>query len=294
MAKVATLQDNIRTANNQNITNCAYWLGGTDTTNAALEQYDVLRTGYGRLFILRMPAFVEYLLKDETAKFKHLLEFANVGIDGIQGYTAEFQSITAGYVGNTIEIPTNVKDDTSAITIKVYETQGSMVRTYIDFWLTGVVDPFTGLSHYHGARDVEANATSMVLSQANHTMEALFVATDPTGELPEYSCLLTNMFPRSSDHSHFNFEPGEHNLVQTSIEFTANKYMSAQINYIGVVALKKFAIMKNYLNMFSGYTAADIEEIVGTHDITNWEHDGHDLTGTYMSKETLNDYMYND
>ena len=294
MALVATLQDNIRKCDNTEITNYAYWLGGTDTTNAALAQYDLLRTGYGRLFILRMPAFVEFLLEDETRVFKHMLEFGNVGISGIQGYTAEFASVTAGYVGNTVEIPTGVKDDTNSITIRIYETQGSLIRTYIDFWLTGVSDPYIGLSHYHGARDVDENSSSYVLSQANHTMEALYVATDPTGEQAEYVCLLTNMFPRSSDHSHFEYEPGSHDLVQLSLEFTCTKYMSAQINYIGTVALNKFAILKNYLNMYSGYTAAKVEEIVGDHNITNWTNPetGTDLTGTYMSKEYLNDLMY--
>lgn len=294
MGLVATLQDNIRKCDNTEITNYAYWLGGTDTTNAALAQYDLLRTGYGRLFILRMPAFVEFLLEDETRVFKHMLEFGNVGISGIQGYTAEFASVTAGYVGNTVEIPTGVKDDTNSITIRIYETQGSLIRTYIDFWLTGVSDPYTGLSHYHGARDVDENSSSYVLSQANHTMEALYVATDPTGEQAEYVCLLTNMFPRSSDHSHFEYEPGSHDLVQLSLEFACTKYMSAQINYIGTVALNKFAILKNYLNMYSGYTAAKVEEIVGDHNITNWTNPetGTDLTGTYMSKEYLNDLMY--
>ena len=294
MALVATLQDNIRKCDNTEITNYAYWLGGTDTTNAALAQYDLLRTGYGRLFILRMPAFVEFLLEDETRVFKHMLEFGNVGISGIQGYTAEFASVTAGYVGNTVAIPTGVKDDTNSITIRIYETQGSLIRTYIDFWLTGVSDPYTGLSHYHGARDVDENSSSYVLSQANHTMEALYVATDPTGEQAEYVCLLTNMFPRSSDHSHFEYEPGSHDLVQLSLEFTCTKYMSAQINYIGTVALNKFAILKNYLNMYCGSSAAKVEEIVGDHNITNWTNPetGTDLTGTYMSKEYLNDLMY--
>ena len=294
MALVATLQDNIRKCDNTEITNYAYWLGGTDTTNAALAQYDLLRTGYGRLFILRMPAFVEFLLEDETRVFKHMLEFGNVGISGIQGYTAAFASLTAGYVGNTVEIPTGVKDDTNSISIRIYETQGSLIRTYIDFWLTGTSDPYTGLSHYHGARDVDANSSSYVLSQANHTMEALYVATDPTGEQAEYVCLLTNMFPRSSDHSHFEYEPGSHDLVQLTLEFTCTKYMSAQINYIGTVALNKFAILKNYLNMYSGYTASKVEEIVGDHEITNWTNPetGTDLTGTYMSKEYLNDLMY--
>lgn len=292
MALVATLQDNLRKANTD-VTKYSYWLGGFNTKNSALKQYDLLRTGYGRIFILQMPAFVKFLLEDETKKFKHMLEFANTGIDGIQGYTVEFQSATGGYNGNTIEVPTNVKDDTNEITIKIYETQGSLIRTYIDFWITGTIDPFTGLSHYHGARDVDANSTSYVQSQANQTMEALYVATDPTGEQAEYVCLLTNMFPKSSDHSHFNTSPGEHNLVEVSIPFTANKYMSAQINYIGTVALKKFKILRNYLNIYSGYSARNIENIVGVNDIADWkDSDGNDLTGSYMSIRQNQSYKY--
>lgn len=278
MGNVATLQDNINTPNMSNVNNYAFWLGGTDTTNAALKQYDLLRTGYGRIFILQMPKFVQYLLPNETAKFRHLLQFANTGIDGIQGYTVDFTSVTVGYVGNTVELPINVKDDTSAITIKIYETQGSLIRTYLDFWITGVIDPFTGLSHYHGAREVLGGAngstdkrSSMYLSQSNQTMEALYVATDPTGEKPEYVCLLTNMFPKSSDHSHFVYEAGSHDLVQLSVEFTASKYMSSQINYIGIQALSRYNILRNYLNMYSGYNTASIKNVLGDVTISNWD-----------------------
>ena len=282
MARVATLQDNIHKLNTT-ITNRAYWLGGVDTTNEALKQYDLLRTGYGRLFILMMPKFVEYLLPEETKKFKHMLEFGNVGIDGLQGYTMDFQSLTVGYTGASIELPTNLKDDTTSITIKVYETQGSLFRTYIEFWMTGTFDPLTGLNHYHGARDIESNGKSFVFSQANHTMEALFVASDPTGEEPEYSAYLTNMYPKSSDHSHFNFDPGSHDLVQMSMEFTCNKYNSHNVNYLGSVALKKFHILKNYLQMQTPYTEATFDQKFKDYHIDNWtDSNGRDLTGTYV------------
>lgn len=293
MGNVATLQDNLDTPNmNDELTNYAFWLGGTDTTNAALKQYDLLRTGYGRIFILQMPKFVQYLLPTETAKFRHLLQFANTGIDGIQGYSVDFTSVTVGYVGNTIELPINVKDDTSAITIKVYETQGSLFRTYIDFWITGTIDPFTGLSHYHGAREMNGGANGMVdkrelmyLSQANQTMEALYVATDPTGEKPEYVCLLTNMFPKGSDHSHFVYEAGSHDLVQLSLEFTAAKYMSAQINYIGCQALERYKILRNYLNMYSGYDNSMIEKRLGALRINNWDAETYDKGYAPKGKE---------
>lgn len=288
--KVAMLQDNINTAHADHLENYAFWVGGADTTNAAINQYNFLRTGYGRFFILQMPKFVKYLLPDESKKFKHLLEFANTGVDGIQGYTVDFTSATVGYAGNTIELPINVKDDTTSITVKIYETQGSLIRTYLDFWITGTIDPFTGLSHYHGARDISMSddegltRDDLYLSQANQTMEALYVATDPTGEKSEYTCLLTNMFPKSSDHSHFVYESGSHDLVQLSVEFTAAKYMSAQINYIGKVALNRFSILRNYLNMYSGYSKKDINSKISNPDITNWKGD---YKLSYASRDTV-------
>lgn len=245
-----TLQSGLREnhASADDIAKSGYWLGGTDVTRSTLQQYDLLRRGYGRLFILKMPYFIERLLPDATKKFKHLLEFANVGVDGIQGYSVEFGSLTVGYAGNQVEIPTGAKDDTNSITVKMYETSGSLIRTYIDFWITGVADPYTGLSHYHGARDILDNSDSLFASQYNQTMEALYVATDPTGEQLEYACLLSNMFPKASNHDHFNYEPGSHDLVDYSIEFTAIKYMSAQINELGKAAIDKYKILKNYLN----------------------------------------------
>lgn len=257
----STLQTNIK-SNNTNITSQAYWLGGTNVTHAALEQYDLLRTGYGRLFVLRMPLFVQTLLPDSTKKFKHLLEYANTGVDGISGYSVDTASITAGYAGNSVEIPMNAKDDTTSVTIKVYETAGSLLRTYVDFWISGISDPYTGLSHYHGARDVEP---SLIASQANQTMECLYVATDQTGESNniEYACLLTNMFPKSSNHDHFNYSPGDHSLVEMSLEFTATKYMSAQINALGKAALQNYEILRNYLNFNSEYTPAGITDVIG-------------------------------
>lgn len=262
----STLQTNIK-ANNTIITNQAYWLGGTNVNNSALQQYDLLRTGYGRLFVLRMPLFVQTLLPDSTKKFKHLLEYANVGIDGISGYSVETASLTAGYAGNSVELPMNVKDDTNSVTIKVYETAGSLIRTYIDFWLSGIGDPYTGLSHYHGARDMEP---SLVASQANQTMECLYVATDQTGESDniEYACLLTNMFPKGSNHDHFNYEPGSHDLVNLSLEFNATKYMSAQINELGKAALKNYEILRNYLNFNSDYNPGNITDVIGDSAIT--------------------------
>ena len=79
------------------------------------------------------------------------------------------------------------------------------------------------------------------------------------------------MFPKSSDHSHFVYEAGSHDLVQLSVEFTASKYMSSQINYIGIQALSRYNILRNYLNMYSGYNTASIKNVLGDVTINNWD-----------------------
>ena len=175
----------------------SYWLGGVDTRAAAMKNVDLARGGYGRIFIVKMPKFVEVTLPNETKKFKHMLEFANIGIDGIAGYSVEFGSLTAGYSGTTVEMPTNVKDDTQSVTIKINETSKVLIQSYLDYWITGTIDPFTGLATYHGL--IESDSKTYPYSQANHTMEAVYVHTDPTGTGVNYACLLTNMFPKGSD-----------------------------------------------------------------------------------------------
>lgn len=232
-------------ANEDYIENYAYWLGGGDTSNAVLGQYDIQRNGYGRLFIIRMPYFVSQMLPSASKKVKHLLEFANVGIDGIQGYSVEFGSITVGYAGTTVEIPTGAKDDTSSLTIKIYDTAASLLRSYFDYWITGSVDPYLGFTHYNGALDAEIVS---YISQAYQTMEAIYVATDPTGKYLQYACLLTNLFPKNSEHSQYNWEPGQHDLTQINQEFTANKIMSNQITNMGRKLLNQYNIIKNFNN----------------------------------------------
>lgn len=248
------IADRISEGTADEIVKNSYWLGGVDTRAAAMKNIDLARTGYGRLFIVKMPRFVEYTLSNETKMFKHLLEFANIGIDGIAGYSVEFGSLTAGYTGTTVEMPTSVKDDTNSVTIKINETSKILIQSYLDYWITGTIDPFTGLATYHGLLDSTHDSDGIKYSQGNHTMEAVYVHTDPTGTGVNYACLLTNMFPKSSDHSHWVTEPGSHELVSLSIEFTCNKYVTNQITAFAQQLLDNSNILKNYLNFNSGYS----------------------------------------
>jgi hypothetical protein len=86
----------------------------------------------------------------------------------------------------------------------------------------------------------------------NRTGAFIYVATDNTGEQIEYACFLANCFPGGINTDAFNYTSGEHNLVQTDIEFHCTKYESLQINKVAEKLLKKYRIVTNSLNFHSG------------------------------------------
>ena len=251
-----TLQSNIKN-NKTDMTGYSLFLGGLNVKRAALEQYNVLKTGKGRIFLTKMPYFMKELMPQATKNFKHVIEYGFMDIQGIQDLTMEFDSITGGYAGRTFEIPTILKDETNEITIKILEFAGSPMREYIEMWQTGVSDPNSGFTHYHGLaipqQDNNGNFQNakVEVSQANHTMEAFYVMTDQTGFNIEFACMLCNMFPKTSARSHFNQTAGEMAHVELEIAFTCTMYTSPDINAVAQLLLNKYRVLYNYLDFKS-------------------------------------------
>lgn len=245
-----TIQTGIKEHSNDNLTNYALFMGGTNVINEVLMCYDPLITGYGRLFMVRKPVFLEKFFEGtgKLEKFKHIVEYGNTSVQGIADVTVNTESITGGYNGKSFEIPTMATDDSTQLSVNVYEFSGSPVREVIHSWINGTRDLLSGLSHYNGVEGIEK-------LQANQTAEFIYVATDVTGMRPEYCCLWANCFPKGINNDPFNYNAGEHALVQTTIEFTGTKYESRQINEIGAALLAKYKINANSLNFYSGYSA---------------------------------------
>ena len=254
------------------IKNYSLFLGGLNATHKGLEMYDPLKTGYNRIFFIKMPAFMQEQFGDKTDYMRHIFEYTFTRIDGIGNTTLDSEQITGGYAGKSFDTPTVAKDETQSITLQLYEFAGSPVREYIDLWISGISDPYTGLGHYHGA--VESG--KLRYKQSNHIAEAIYVATDPTGlsQGIEYACLLTNMFPKGVKKDHFNYESGTHNTVQTDIEFSAVKYESPKINEMAKTLMDKYQTMKNYLHFdpkFNDSGAAySLDGSTLPSQITNW------------------------
>ena len=249
-----SLQSNIKN-NNKDLTKYSLFLGGLNVKAKALEQYDPLKTGYTRIFMVQMPKFMNKILPIAPKNFKHMIEYGFKSIDGIQNLTMEYEAITGGYAGRSFEIPTILKDETNAITIKVQEMSGSPVREYIEMWLSGISDPHTGLCHYHGALDKDAATgnAGMEAIQANQVAEMIYVSTDNTGREIEFACLLSNMIPKVVKRDHYNYESGTHNAVEYDVEFTCTMYTSPDVNNVAKLLLDKYKILTNYLDFKSDY-----------------------------------------
>ena len=249
MADISTIQSGIKHHTNDNLTKYALFMGGLNVTHDVLVNYDPLKTGYGRLFMIRKPVFLENTIPSKLKKFKHILEYGNTAVQGLNDVTVNFHQLTGGYVGKSFEIPSFATDDTNAFTVNVYEFSGSPVREVIHSWINGTTDLLTGLAHYNGDRISKL--------QANQTAEFIYCATDNTGEAVEYACLFANCFPKNIKNDQFNYQSGEHNLVEYNIEFSCTKYESIQINKVAQSLLNRYKLLANSLNFYSGVKSTD-------------------------------------
>lgn len=242
-----TFQTNIKSFKGKDsITDYALFLGGLDVTRDVLKAYDPFKGGFGRIFMTRGPVFIEADtdMFSKLRAFKHILEYANTGISGINDVDVTSETISGGYVGREFAVPTIARNTTNQFTISTYEFSGSPMRELLMYWVTGVMDLQSGFSTYHGiAKDIE-------VCQANHTAEFVYVLTDQTGKSSniEFVCLFANCFPTGVKMDHLNTRAGEHNIAEMDITFTTTMYESPQINEIGKKLLDKYQILMDSLN----------------------------------------------
>lgn len=258
-----TFQTNIHNHQMNNINQYALFMGGLNVTRDSLEQYDPLKTGFGRLFMIRPPLFVAEGLPNKMKKFKHILEYANVGVSGMQDIEIETNQLTGGYAGRSMDIPNIAKDGANELTVKVYEFSGSPVREIIQFWMSGMADFNSGFTTYHGV--------NVPVCQANQTAEFIYVSTDQTGKRIEYACQWSNCFPRNLKLDQFNYDAGQHDVVSYDIQFFGTRYMSPQINNKATQLITKYNLLMDSLNFNGGYTT---DEVYATHGTVYSGNDG--------------------
>ena len=243
-----TIQSSIKNASIDDMSKYALFLGGTNVVRDVLSAYDPLKTGYGRIFMVHNPRWVAQYFNgtNKFKNFKHILQYGNTQIQGLTDPQVNFNTINGGYNGKSFEIPAYATDDTNTFSITCYEMSGSPIREVIHTWINGTTDLLTGLSHYNGV-DLDKK-------QSNQTAEFIYVATDNTGLGVEYACMFANCFPRGINTDVFNYQSGQHELVETTIEFSCTKYESTQINKVAAALINRYRILTNSLNFNSGIT----------------------------------------
>ena len=160
---VITSQSGARQFDGTDITKYSLFVGGVNATNHALRQYSPLVNGFCRLFMVRPPFALMHIMAGGNPanyystdslfmQFKHILEYMNRSVTGIQPKTLEQTStpLQGGFAGRQFNVPTITKESTNEITIGVYEFAGCPLATILDSWMNMIGDENSGLATYGG------------------------------------------------------------------------------------------------------------------------------------------------
>lgn len=249
-----TIQSNIK-QNTKDYQNFGYFLKGIDDTHQNLDQLDPYIPGVSRLWMYKVPHFMNVMYKQKTHNFKTLIETGYISVQGINDLTVAFEDFQGGFAGQKFATVSTVEDSTDTVTVQVYESSGSPVREYLDTWITGTRDPRSGIAHYHGAIAMGA----VRYGEINHTCEFIFGTLDPTARDLEYSCMFAHGFPTTVPKGHLNYQSNERGKVQMDIPFRISKYESPAINQVTKWYLEASQIEYNYLKFNPNITKAMVQ-----------------------------------
>ena len=251
-----TIQSGIK-QNTKDYSNFSYFLGGIDVTQQNLDQFTPYIQGVSRIFLHQAPIFMEKQYKNETERFRSMIETGYTRVDGIADISVDFVDFEGGFNGDKFSNVSTARDDTDSLTISVYEQTGSPLREYLDTWVTGTRDIRTGVAHYHGAL---LDHNTVRYGEKFHTAEFIYITMDPTAQYIEYACMFAHAFPTKVPKAHLNYEKGNRDNVLLDLEFKVTKYESPAINEIATWYLNKSKVEYNYLLFTPGIQNSDIVE----------------------------------
>lgn len=213
-----------------------------DMNQDSLGTKDPYLQGHARVFIPKSCVFMEKLGKWEL--FKNLVEKNFKGFTGLADLQINTEQIAAGYNGNEYAVATGIQKDNTTFNIKLQEMAGSPVRKSLESWVTGMKDPDTGLSHYHG---LIADGT-LEYSARNHTCEILYVVLDPSHSKVEFAALITNAFPTKVPLSFYDYNQNDHGLTEIDIEFRGTLHIGKAVMELAQSYIEDIKNMPSYYN----------------------------------------------
>lgn len=278
LPNVITSQTGGRQFDAPDFTKYSMFVGGTNATHHALRNYSPLLNGFGRLFMVRPPLAIARMfagggdLYDSNSlfmQFKHMMEYMNRSVTGFGEKTLADANtaIQGGFAGREFHTPTVTKEQTTEITVGLYEMVGAPVLTVIDGWMNAIGDENSGLATYGGwisggrsggadpkekrlyMREGETD-DGIAFNEANHTAEFIYVMHDRSGAQVERAVMLADVYPKSINQGALlNMEAGGgHDNVAYEITFNCVVYRSPIITAIANDLLKQYRIVSNSLN----------------------------------------------
>lgn len=221
----------------RNVTEYTLMKGVTDYSN--LKQFDLFESGYSFLTVVSVPRFMD-LLGQQDAKirnlqdgFTHIMECEFRGISGIPDITADGAEITNG--ATSVQLINNVTMDTSIqVDMTFYERSGSLITNYLNYYLTGIKDPYSKAKTYHGL--IGESVTDPGPDYEVFTF--LYYVTDNTMRSIEKAYLLANAQPITAPNGTlYNSQRGSYDFQELSLTFncypiigdTVNKYAAMML-----------------------------------------------------------------
>lgn len=221
----------------RSITEYTLMKGVTDFSN--LKQFDVFESGYSFLTVVSVPRFMDILgSKDTNVRnmqdgLTHIMEGEFRGLSGIPDITADPGTISNGI--NELNIINKVNMDTSIqVEMTFWERSGSLITKYLDYYLTGIKDPYTQAKTYHG---LIADGTITDPGPEYETFTFLYYVTDNTCRKLEKAYLLANAQPTTAPNSQlYNSTKGTIEFQEISMSFNCFPIYGDRVNlYAGMM-----------------------------------------------------------
>lgn len=222
----------------RNVTEYTLMKGVTDFSN--LKQFDLFESGYSFLTVVSVPRYMQLLAAQDTKikniqdGFVHILENEFRGLDGIPDIQADAGSISNGV--NEIQLINNVTMDTSIqVSMSFYERSGSLITNYLNYYLTGIKDPYSKAKTYHGL--VGNSVTDPGPDYEVFTF--LYYVTDNTMRNIEKAYLLANAQPTIAPNGTlYAPQRGTHEFQEIQLTFNCFPIVGDQVSKYAAMMLQ--------------------------------------------------------
>jgi hypothetical protein len=169
--------------------------GVQPTDPEIIAQREPFRVGRFLVKWLKAPTFFHATMVDFL---RFIFEDMVKGVSGIPENSLPKIDQQNGAVKATSSFPGIYQESASDLSLKVFETSGMIVRKFLDYWISGISDRKTGVSHMYGKK-----IRSILPNKAG---SVLYVLLGPTcrPEDIEFACMWHECWPTNEKVAHAN------------------------------------------------------------------------------------------